>query len=336
MKKQDLVDILGELDIEVLHFNYRGWAVARCPFAEFLHERGTDHSPSFNVRVDATGPSGFWCFTCKQKGRISSLINRLGHYRGERYNSLALKAEVMEIPDALPDFEQEPEEALRQEAINPALYMAMYPLPAEDEDAVAYLKKRGISRKTAELLELRYDPERRRILFPVFDYKRDLYGFTGRSIVPDKLRSEKVPKIKNYAGLRKELRLLGEQLIEKGKPIIVVEGLFALAHLIEIGVAKFANVVAVMGSSLSEAQRDALLFYDCPVYLLFDNDAAGDMGLYGLWDAQRQEYEGNGAVDLLSKHVPTFVCLYPEGKNDPDELVCDDVEEMITTYNERV
>jgi hypothetical protein len=334
MKERDLRDILTHLEVPIVHKNHRGWLVARCPFAEFLHERGTDSSPSFNIRIDPSGPSGYYCFTCKQKGSVPSLVNRLAYYRDADYNHIALKAAVLEVPETFPDFEETPESEAPPEPLNPQVYLAMYPLAWEDKEARNYLSRRHIGRQTSEDLSLRYDPERRRILFPVFDYKNDLFGFTGRSIVPDDNRAKDVPKIRNYSGLKKEFRLLGEHLIEPGKPLLVVEGLFALAHMLEIGVAEFANPVAIMGSSLSMTQRDLLVSHDVPVFLLFDDDHPGSIGLYGAWDKTKQAWEGGGAVDILREHTPTFVCLYPERTGDPDNLTYDEVKRMINRDHE--
>lgn len=329
MKESDLRGILDEAGIRVVHKNSRGWLVAHCPFAEFLHEKGTDHSPSFNIKIDPAGPTGFKCFTCHQHGGVRALINKLGYYRDENLNNLALRAEIAEVPEAFPDYEAEAEIGFTPEPINASLYLAMYPLAWEHQDSMAYLRGRGISEETAHKLQLRYDPERRRIAFPVFDYRGELYGLAGRSIVPDHLRSKEVPKVKNYAGLRKEYRLLGENLIANELPLLVVEGLFALAHIIEIGGCKVCNPVATFGSSLSMAQRDLLTGYDRAVYLCYDDDFAGSQGLFGVYDKKSERWEGGGAVDLLKEHVPTLLCQYPERTGDPDRLTFDELRQMM-------
>lgn len=337
MNEPDLNTVLRALDIEPLHRNRRKWIVAACPFAEFLHERGTDRNPSFNIRINEDGPTGWKCFTCHQKGGVQKLIARLGHYRDADYRALAAQALVMEVPERLPDFEagESVEYGEVPEPLNPHIYLAMYPLAGEDADCRAYLQRRGIDRTTAELLQLRYDPECRRVMFPVFSSEHELYGFTGRSIVPDDLRDERVPKIKNYAGLRKDLRVLGEHLIEPGKPLLVVEGLFAFAHAIARGAREFCNPVAIMGSNLSDAQRDLLIAHDLPIFLLLDDNAAGNIGLFGPWDPQAQEHEGGGAVDKLREHVPTFIGFFPDGIEDPDPLTTEQFRAIIEHDHDR-
>jgi DNA primase len=332
MKEYDLRKLLDRLDISVSDKNPSGWLVACCPFAEFLHAKGTDRKPSFYAKANSDGPSGFHCFTCKQHGSIRALVNQLAYYRDADYNHLALQATMLEVPDRFSDFEQNDDASYLDalpEPINALVYLSMYPSAVEFADAIIYLSSRGISEKTAEKLQLRFDPEAKRILFPVYDHSHLLYGFTGRSIIPDDARDPKSPKVKNYVGLKKEYRLLGEHLIDDEKPLLVVEGLFALAHLIELGVCNVCNPVAIMGSHLSDAQRDLIIGYDRPVYLCLDDDPAGTQGLYGAWDKTSNSYLGGGAVDKLKQHVPTMVCLYPERTGEVDELTYDEVKRMI-------
>lgn len=337
MKERDLRNVLEKLDVNVVHKNHRGWLVASCPFAEFLHEKGTDGSPSFNVKINSSGFSGFHCHSCHEKGGIVKLVNKLAYYRDDDLNHLALQAAILEVPESFPDFEEVDEnyEASVSPIANSATYLAMYPEVGDEPEARSYLVSRGITRDTAELLELRYDPEGRRILFPVFDYKHDLFGLTGRSILSDAERPKDVVKVKNYFGLRKDLRLLGEHLIRPGLPLFTVEGLFGLGHLFEIGADEICNPVATMGSVMSLYQRDLIVSHDSSVFLCYDDDAAGSIGLYGPWNKADQIFEGGGAIDMLKEHVPTFLCQYPERTSEIDHLTLDEVKRMIETDHER-
>lgn len=332
MNEKNLRDLLDEINVSVIHKNSRGWLVARCPFAPYLHEFGTDRSPSFFVKVNEEGYSGFNCFTCHAKGNLTKLLTRLGSLRGDNYDSLVLRSLGQEIPDSFADWDDKREAREIQQEIDPLdaeLFLRMYPLAWEAKESRAYLKQRGVTRDAAALLDLRFDDEAKRILFPVYDHARRLFGFSGRSIIRDDHRAKSNPKVRDYAGLKKEQCILAEHLIEDDKPILLVEGLFALAHMISIGVREFCNPVASMGSHLSEAQRDILVDRDLPVYLLYDNDAAGDLGLYG----DEEDEEDEGAIDKLKPHVPTFVCLYPEEINDPDKLSFDQVRSMVEGDN---
>ena len=329
MNEAPLRELLGELNVEIIQTNANGWLLARCPFAEWLHNRGADQNPDFYVRVEPTGISGFHCFACKTHGRMSTLVRKLEYYRQEKYRGLAVKADLMETPDEFPPYEHDSAIQVEPDPLNKAAYLGMYPLAWEDEWSRKYLAGRGVGKATAELLGLVYDDDECRILFPVLNHKSDLFGFTGRTILEKhQFPFPRYPKVRDYAGLPKERLILGEQLIEKGKPLLLVEGLFALAHMIEIGAREFCNPVATMGSNMSKYQRDILISYNAPIHLLYDNDEAGELGLFGPMNAEGERM-GGGAWDKVHEHVPTFLPLYPEGINDPDNLTTEMLQEML-------
>lgn len=335
MREPQLKEILNKLDVQRVVRDGK-WIRAECPFAEFYHDRGTDRSPSFFVSVSATELSGFGCFTCKEHGRISSLVRKLEHLRKEQYPGLAMEADLSETPDSFEDYERDFDAEPDPEPLNKSAYMTMYPPAWNHADSRNYLISREISGQTTDLLQLQYDDEENRVLFPVFDYKGDLYGFSGRSVLTDEAIDKRhelriaaghprgYKKVRDYTGLPKERLLLGEHLIEGDKPLWIVEGLFAFAWMVELGVREICNPVATMGSRLTKYQRDLVVGYNRSVYLVYDNDAAGEMGIYG-----REGHREDGALLMLKDHVPTFVAMYPEGKNDPDTLTFDDVREMI-------
>ena len=329
MREQALREILAEVDVQVVHLNRRNWLVAKCPFAEYLHEYGTDTNPSFFIKVAPDGYSGYNCYTCKQTGNLTRFFDKLGSLRGHDYNALAIRALLEETPDNFEDWDQVRDEEARMTPLDKDIYFRMYPSALSSKNSVNYLRRRDISKETVELLEIRHDPDEARILFPVYGSQERLYGFTGRTTLPkEKWPRTKFAKVKDYSGLKKDRLLLGEHLIQDDKPILLVEGLFAYANMYEIGADEFCSPVASMGSHLSIHQASILTDYGLPVYLLYDNDLAGLSGLYGPKN-KKGEYEGGGAVDLLRPHVPTMVCQYPEGIDDPDELDFQTVKMMV-------
>lgn len=331
MREHKLRDILGELEVPVIHRTHKGWLIAQCPFAPFRHERGTDRSPSFNVKVDDRGFSGFNCFTCHEKGNIFDLVKRLEYFREVKYGNLATRALTWETPESFEEwdtprgeFTPEPEPLVK------AVYVGMFPLAWEEPAARAYLQSRGVTERTAVMLEMQFDPEEQRIIVPIYDRQGNLYGFNGRSILPEEqFPYARYKKSRDYAGLEKARNILGFQHAKRGKPVWIVEGLFAVAHLYDIGFDQFVTPVASMGSQLSEYQRDMLTDLGEPVYLGYDNDAAGEDGLFGPWNPKEQRFEGGGAIDLLKEHLPTFVPIYPYGINDPDYLSLNDAVGML-------
>ena len=84
---------------------------------------------------------------------------------------------------------------------------------------------------------------------------------------------------------------------------------------------------------MTEWKAERLIHHDEPVYLLFDNDDGGDIGVFGttLPNGERQD---NGAVHYLREHVPLFIPGWPEGKDDPDDLTLDELDEMLRTADQ--
>lgn len=325
MTEPKLKALLSGLGMKVLRRTPEGWLVASCPFAKVTHRGGVDRNPSFMVHINAGGPSGFNCFSCKAHGNLPALVRQLEDVRGEDLHTLYMQAVLDETPDSFGEFDERAwaEETVAPTPLNPAQFRGMFEDAWEAKASRRYLAGRNISEKTVRTLGLLYDPDERRVLFPVYGKNRDeLFGFTGRTTDPDG-----TPKVKNYAGLKKEWRLLGEHLVRPPKPLLVVEGLFALAHLVEIGARDVCNPVAVMGSVLSRHQRDIITRLDLPTHLCFDDDLAGDIGLFGPILSGR--HNGKGAVALLEKQVPTFVVKFPDGVDDVDDFTLADVRQAI-------
>lgn len=323
MNEQSLRAILLRLGIHPAHKSQSGWLDFPCPVAAYTHAKGYDRSPSAGAKINDEGTSSWVCHTCKCHGRISGLIGTMQSYTGTMYPGLMREAELADVMAGYStdfgDFETvaqaPPPEPLPEEA-----YGDLYDPVSVSAEAVAYLRRRGISRATAETLSLRWEPSQERILFPVRDREGRLFGFTGRAINNDaKL------KIRDYAGLPKRAMILGAERWTQGKPVIVVEGLFAYAHLVEIGVEERANVGAILGSVMTPEKAMILRSFDEPVYLLFDNDDAGDVGLFGRLLPDGSRDLELAAVNQLEEYVPTYVPEWPEGKDDPDQLTRQEV-----------
>ena len=336
MTEANLRSILIELGVEITHRNGSDWLVCRCPFAALgFHSRGYDSKPSFNAKINPTGVSGFNCFTCEQTGTIGGLVDKIAYHSGRDFGNLSTRARLKELQVEFGDFGASFDD-LPPEPLDDAVMAGAYPFAWEEERARSYYQSRGITDESAQIMGLLYHPEELRLLFPVRDQDQRLYGFTGRSVIPDDERTRAV-KVKDYFGLSKRWHLLGEELIkindmQRGKlPIIVVEGLFAYAHLVSIGARAYCNPVATMGAYTSDHQRDRLAFHGRPIHYLYDDDLAGDVGLFGKQNPDGQ-HSGKGALSLVAKVAPTHLALYPPGHSgDPDDLTLEQLKRIIST-----
>jgi len=337
MNESRLRSLLQKLSIVPLT-RYNQWLMAQCPFAKWTHPKGSDSKPSFGIAVNDEGYSGYHCFTCKMQGRLSYLVQELTKYTGKSYGDLWVKVELAEVSNGLETYEDMA--VICDESVDAALpvsedfYTSRYSPITEHDAAVAYLNNRNVSTDTAIKLGLLFDNDdkEKRILFPVRDDKGNFYGYTGRSILEPKdypilPNGKDYPKIKDYAGLPKKYLLLGSEFFNPKLPVFVVEGLFGYASLHNQGVSSIANVVATMGSEMTDQKATQLLEWDRAVYLMFDNDAAGEVGLFGRFDGKNQK--SKGAIDKLISHVPLFVPSWDSGKKDPDELSFGDVKRIL-------
>jgi DNA primase len=199
-----------------------------------------------------------------------------------------------------------------EEHLDPVMYSAMYPLASEVDAARRYMSRRGVTVEAALLADLRYDPDYSRIMFPVMDQMKTIFGYVGRSVY-DSAR----PRVFTYPPLKKTKHLLGGHLVRDKFPKVVVEGQFAYATLLSKGVRDFCDVVAIMGQDMSQEQAALLLGFGNPVVLLLDGDDAGERGTHK-------------ALQILGTEILVTAPGYPDyAKGDPDNLAAADLYDMI-------
>ena len=119
--------------------------------------------------------------------------------------------------------------------------------------------------------------------YPLMIPYRDVYGnviaLVGRTFLSEQERKQQgLSKYKNTV-FKKSQHLFGlyenHQSITDNDSVYVVEGQFDVVKAYEIG---FRNVVALGGSNMSSHQFALLLRYTNNIFLLLDNDDAGNKG----------------------------------------------------------
>lgn len=145
-----------------------------------------------------------------------------------------------------------------------------------------------------------------RLIFPIFSLSGKIIGFGGRVLDPTNkpkyLNSPETPifrKGENFYGL-----FQAKNYLRENKPI-VVEGNFDLLSLVDKGI---LNVVAPLGTALTNEQALILRRYANCVIIAFDGDASGRAA------TQR-------AIEILLKaSVEPQILLLPDGY-DPDKYI---------------
>jgi DNA primase len=163
-----------------------------------------------------------------------------------------------------------------------------------------------------------YDRFRDRVMFPIPDSRGKIIAFGGRALSPDVpakyLNSpetelfHKGNVLYNFVRARKALARSGPSGGDVRGSVIAVEGYMDVIALAQAG---FDNVVAPLGTALTENQLELLWRLSGEPVLCFDGDAAG---LKAAWRA------ADLALPAIEPGRSVRFALLPEGK-DPDDLV---------------
>src|SRR5665647_1191452 len=338
--EQNIREIESRIDIvelvsETVNLSRKGnnyWGL--CPF----HPEKT---PSFSVNRDK---QMYYCFGCHVGGNIFSFVMKKdGLEFKEALEILAAKAgieiarpqdrkiidqrkQIMAVNNAATQYYQEmlisqqgriardylEKRGIISESISS--FKLGY-APDEWNSVEEYLLKKGFSAETVKLSGLIkrsenqnrfYDLFRNRIIFPIFQYMQDVVGFGGRSLgdgLPKYLNTaetELFSKRKNLYGLSQ-----ARESIREANTVFLVEGYMDCIKLQQSGI---KNVVASLGTALTEDQARILRRYTEKVIVLYDGDEAG----------QRETLR---AITVLrAANLKVEVVSLPSGK-DPDEYL---------------
>lgn len=166
----------------------------------------------------------------------------------------------------------------------------------KSQEALRYLADRGIDGVSAYKYKLGYDPDKRRIIIPVFQDGR-IVGTTSRSIDPGVN-----PKYVHSSGLPRNALLFGS--LTESQKVYIVEGPFDVIMATQYG---YKNVVATLGGNMSDIQADIILQHGSPV-LVYDGDKAG------------QNYTQESLLLFARKGVLASYIVLPDN-TDPCELL---------------
>ncbi len=171
-----------------------------------------------------------------------------------------------------------------------------------------------------------YDRFRNRLMIPIRDERGRVIGFGARALNPDD-----TPKYLNSpqsAVFDKSGTLFGldtaKRAIRDSETVVIVEGYMDAIQAQQAG---FANVVAQMGTALTETQL-ALIAPRLAkrIILALDSDAAGQNATLRSLEVARQtlqaDYAGRLSVDIRILHIPDA--------KDPDDLIREHPEQWAT------
>lgn len=360
--KLDIVEVV-ESYVPTLRQSGRTWK-ANCPFH-------TERTPSFVVSPER---QSWRCFgACATGGDIFGFVMRVDNVEfGDALRTLAQRAGV----ELQPERERQATDAV--ESVNNAAVEFYQQVLESDAGAIGreYLDGRGVSTKAREDFKLGLSPNswdglcqylrihqfkrgdairaglvretddgrpydffRNRLMFPISDRNGKVIGFGARAL------DDSNPKYINTAATevfdkRNTLYALDKAIgeIRSCRTAVIVEGYMDAISAHESG---FRNVVASMGTALTDNQVSQLRSLADDFVLALDPDAAGQeatlRSLESSWRVFRGVVSRRGAASqsVLSDWKPPSLKIaeLPAGL-DPDALIREDPDRWRATVEE--
>ncbi len=150
-----------------------------------------------------------------------------------------------------------------------------------------------------------YDQFRNRVMFPIIDLRGNVIAFGGRVMddsKPKYLNSADTPVFKKSRNLF-SLNLAKTQV--QDRKLILAEGYMDVISIYQAG---FHNVIATLGTALTEEQARLISQYAEQVIISYDSDVAGQRA-------------SERAITLLSQAGVATRVLAMSGAKDPDEYI---------------
>ena len=333
-KSNDIVDVIGEfVQLKKQGRNHFGL----CPF----HGEKT---PSFSVTQDK---QIFYCFGCKKGGNVITFMMELESFSFYEAVKFLADRSGIALPDTNSGSGQvisnESQDILAANDWLTKLYHHLLRFTKDGKEGLQYLKDRGINDDAIEEFQLGFAPNakdftaeflskkgfqqqlliksgiisrrddntvtdrfRGRVIFPIRNHIGKTVGFGGRGI------SNQEPKYLNSpeSELFQKGKLLynfdlAKRHIRKENEVILFEGYMDVISAYQAGI---KNVVATLGTALTDMQAKLLNRYVDTVVICYDGDRAGMEATYK-------------AAQLLKKTGSSIRVAQLDADMDPDSFI---------------
>lgn len=172
-----------------------------------------------------------------------------------------------------------------------------------------------------------YDRFRNRLMFPIFDREGTIVGFGARALgdAQPKYLNSPQSSLFDKSGLLYGLNFAKDAIRSEDR-VIIVEGYMDVIAAHQFG---HANVVAAMGTALTEAQVNLVKRFSKRIVLALDSDAAGQMATVRSLESMPDALDhvdvplpDPAGIVRFEKKLDAQISILrlPEGK-DPDELL---------------
>ena len=329
-QSNDIVDVISQyVRLKRSGRNFFGL----CPFHN-------EKSPSFSVSPDK---QIFHCFGCGVGGNIFTFISKIeGISFRESIEVLAERANIQlpKLEDNIDNFKEELKAKVYKVNKFTADFYHQNLYKPSSKPAQEYIKKRKLNNETLKSFQIGYsgrfdelykalkqegfgeqeilesglvnkndngrfiDRYRNRLMFPICDARGRVIAFGGRVLDDSKPKYINSPENVVYS---KGRHLFGLNVAKKGdtKTLLIVEGYMDVISLHQRGV---TNVVAALGTALTQQQGWLLRKNTEKVILGFDSDGAGQTAIVR-------------SLEILQNMGCDMRVLQMEGAKDPDEYI---------------
>ena len=327
----DIVDVISQyVHLKRSGRNFFGL----CPFHN-------EKSPSFSVSPDK---QIFHCFGCGVGGNIFTFLTKIeGITFIEAVQNLAKRANI-QLPTIEGNLQDLEREKLKQKVYKINEFVAKYYhenlYKNTSKIAQEYVKKRKLNNETLQSYQIGFsgtfnelykelikqgfeekeiletglvnkndngtfiDRYRNRLMFPICDIRGKVIAFGGRVLDDSKPKYINSPENVVYS---KGKHLYGLNVAKKGdiSRLLIVEGYMDVISLHQRGI---TNVVAALGTALTQSQVWLLRKNSQQVILSFDSDGAGQTAIVR-------------SLEILQNMGCDMRVLQMDGAKDPDEYI---------------
>lgn len=265
--------------------------VVTCPNNE--HAYGMEKNPDchINLRDDTSvGYGVFHCFACEEKGSFvqfvalcfNSSYDYAKNWLIRNYGSLASEKVFIGEDIKISNIKQKPK------YIDKAILETF-------QDYCPYLAFRKLSVETCKLLNIKYDPKSKCVIFPCFDNNSNLLMLPTRSTL------SKVFYIPH--DIEKPVYCLDQINKNNIKTAMITEGLIDAATGWEYGMPTISTLGSPSNEQIIQINKSSITI----LYLCMDNDEAG--------------YKFTNLLEnKLAKRIITINVKLPAGKKDINDL----------------
>jgi DNA primase len=286
--------------------------MALCPF------HGNKNTPSFTMSLSK---GLYYCFSCHERGNLMMFLRNVG------VNRLMMETQYKYVlEDLSKHYQQEQKKRSRPLSLPPTQneILPEWLLGHFDMCPTALIEEDYFDEQMLADLDIGFDPKHMRITYPLRNIEGHLVGISGRTVVDDspkykvydwEFRDFELEVHKTYKShlLWNGDRIYPQAFFSTDKfSIIVVEGFKACMRWLQAGV---KNVVAILGSYLSDEQKRLLERMASSVYFMLDQNEAGLSGT---------------VLAGMRVGVPTYVIPYPDEREQPSDLL---PEELLLAFS---